>query len=79
MKKKRRKKEMRTIDMQVVLLCAVMAVAATFGFMTGAAAFLDVRLQECDPAAVVGIGCTVGGLLWGILLIANCRKISKDG
>lgn len=69
---------MKTIDMELVLVCAVMAVAATFGLMTGAAAFLGVRLQECDTTAVVGIGCTLGGLLWGILLIANCRRMSKN-
>lgn len=69
---------MKTIDMELVLVCAVMAAAAAFGLMTGVAAFLGVRLQECDTAVVVGIGCTLGGLLWGILLIANCRKMSKN-
>ena len=80
--KKAGRKAMKTrnaIDMELVLLCALMAVVATFGLITGVAALLDVRLQECDAAVVVGIGCTLSGLFWGILLIANCHKVSRKG
>lgn len=68
---------MKTVDMETILLCAIIAVAGAFGALAGAAAFIGIRFQECNAVALTGIGCTLGGILWGILLILNRNMVSK--
>lgn len=70
---------MKTVDMETVLLCALIAVVGAFGIVAGAAAFAGIRFQECNAAVLTGIGCTLGGVLWGILLIFNRNMVSKRG
>lgn len=70
---------MRRIDIETILLCALIAVVGVFGIMTGAAAFAGVRFAECNGALLAGGGCTLGGLIWGILLIFNRNMVSKEG
>lgn len=72
---------MRTkrVDMETILLCAIMAVAGTFGIVVGGAAFAGVRLQECNTTLLAGGSCAFWGIIWGILLIFNCNTVSKKG
>ena len=69
----------KTIDMEVIMICALMAVVGTLGIVMGTAAFMGIRFQECNGTAVIGTGCTLWGLLWGILLIFNRNLVSKRG
>lgn len=68
---------MRRIDMETVMLCALIAVIGAFGLVAGGAAFAGISFQECNSAVLVGSGCTLGGLFWGILLIFNSNRVSK--
>ena len=70
---------MKRINMEVILLCAVMAAAGAFGIIAGGAAFAGVRFQECNETLLAGCGSAVWGLLWGILLIFNSNLVSKRG
>ncbi|MCI5874939.1 MAG: hypothetical protein PUJ55_02585 [Clostridiales bacterium] len=70
---------MKRIDMETILLCAIMAVAGAFGMIAGGAAFAGVRFQECNAVLLAGGGCGLGGILWGILLIFNSNMVSKRG
>lgn len=70
---------MKTVDMETILLCALIAVVGAFGLLAGAAAFAGIRFQECNAALLAGIGCTLGGVFWGILLIFNRNMVSKRG
>lgn len=70
---------MKAVDMETIILCAVMAVAGTFGILAGAAAFAGIRFQEYNAAVLAGIGCGIWGILWGVLLIFNSNKVSKRG
>lgn len=78
-KKDKEKKKMRRVDMETVALCALIAVIGAFGMVAGAAAFMGISFQECNAAALTGIGCTLGGVLWGSLLILNRHLVSKEG
>lgn len=69
---------MNRVDMETVLICALIAVVGAFGAVTGIVAFAGVRFQECNAALVAGGGCTLGGVLWGILLIFNRNMVSKQ-
>lgn len=68
---------MKTVDMETVLLCAIIAVAGAVGMLAGTAAFIGIRFRECDAAVLTGAGCTLGGILWGVLLIVNRNMVSK--
>lgn len=68
---------MRRIDMETVVLCALIAVIGAFGLVAGVAAFAGIRFQECNSGILAGSGCTLGGVLWGILLIINSNRVSK--
>lgn len=70
---------MKRVDIETILLCAIMAVAGAFGIVAGGAAFAGVRFQECNTALLVGGGCAFWGILWGILLIFNSNMVSKRG
>lgn len=78
-REKKEKKKMRRVDMETVALCALIAVIGAFGIVAGTAAFMGIRFQECNVAALTGIGCTLGGILWGSLLIFNRNIVSKEG
>ncbi len=62
---------MGKIDMETVMVCALMAMAAAFGMVVGAAAFMGIDLGTANLAAWMGSGCGLGGILWGILLVYN--------
>lgn len=68
---------MRTLDLERIVICAVMALCGAFGLVTGIAAFAGICLRECSAVALSGVIGTIGGLLWGILLIFNSNKLSK--
>lgn len=72
-------KKMRRVDMETIILCAIIAIAGAFGVLAGGAAFLGVRFQDLNSVWLTGGGCTLGGLLWGILLIFNSNMVSKRG
>lgn len=78
-KKDKEKKKMRRVVMETVALCALIAVIGAFGMLSGAAAFIGIRFQECNAAVLTGIGCTLGGILWGSLLILNRHNMSNEG
>lgn len=69
---------MRRLDMETIIICAVMAIVGTFGIMAGIAAFAGVSFQECNTVLLTGICCGVSGIAWGILLIANSNKWIKQ-
>ena len=69
----------KRIDMEVIMICALMAVVGTLGIIMGTAAFIGIRFQECNGTVVFGTGCTLWGILWGILLIFNRNLVSKRG
>lgn len=68
---------MSRVDMETVLICAVIAIVGAFGAVAGLVTFAGVRFQECNAALLTGGGCTLGGVLWGILLIFNRNMVSK--
>lgn len=68
---------MRRIDIETVMLCALAAIIGAFGVVAGIAAFAGIRFQECNSAVLAGSGCTLGGIIWGILLIFNSNHLSK--
>lgn len=70
---------MKTLDMETIMVCAVMALAGALGIVAGAAAFAGIRFQECNAAVLIGIGCTLWGVIWGTLLIFNSNIVSKRG
>lgn len=70
---------MKTVDMETIMVCAIMAAAGAFGIMAGIAAFAGIRFQECNAVVLTGIGCTLWGMIWGVLLIFNSNKVSKRG
>ncbi len=70
---------MKRIDVETILLCAIMAVAGAFGMIAGGAAFAGVRFQECNAAFLAGGGFALWGILWGILLIFNSNMVSDRG
>lgn len=69
--------KMRRVDMETILICALIAVVGAFGIVTGIAAFIGVKFQECNAALLSGGGCMLGGIIWGILLIINSNMVSK--
>lgn len=69
----------KRIDMEVIMVCAVMAMAGAIGIVIGTAAFMGIHFQECNGTVVIGTGCTLWGLIWGILLIFNRNLLSKRG
>lgn len=68
---------MRTYDIETIIICAVAAIAGSLGMIAGGAAFAGVRFSECNPVLLTGTCCTLGGVLWGILLILNCKNLQK--
>jgi hypothetical protein len=66
------------VDIETIIICAVMAISGSIGILTGGAAFAGIRFSECNHAVLAGVGCTLSGLLWGILLIANGKNWMKN-
>ncbi len=71
-------KKMKTVDMELILLCALMAVIGAFGLVTGVVLLLGIRFQECNAALLTGAVCGLWGILWGSLLIQNRNLVSKN-
>ena len=69
---------MRKIDVETVIICAVMAMAGAVGLVAGVAAFVGIRFQECDRTVLTGICLILVGILWGILLIFNSNRWIKS-
>ena len=65
---------MKTVDMELILLCALMAAIGAFGLVTG----VVLLFQECNAALLTGIVCGLWGILWGSLLIQNRNLVSKN-
>lgn len=70
---------MKTVDMEMIVVCAVMAAAGALGILAGIAAFAGIRFQECSTALLIGTGGILWGVIWGVLLIFNSNKVSKRG
>ncbi|MBO5070764.1 MAG: hypothetical protein J6C37_10455 [Roseburia sp.] len=68
---------MRRLDMETIIICAVMAMAGAVGLVAGVAAFAGIQFQECDGAVLTGICLVLGGVMWGILLIFNSNPSTK--
>ena len=64
---------MKTVDMELILLCALMAAIGAFGLVT-----FGIQFQECNAALLTGIVCGLWGILWGSLLIQNRNLVSKN-
>lgn len=70
-------KKMKTVDMELILLCALMAAIGAFGLVTGVVLLFGIQFQECNAALLTGIVCGLWGILWGSLLIQNRNLVSK--
>ena len=68
---------MRRIDIETVLICAVMAMVGAVGLVAGTAAFFGIRFRECNGAILIGICVGLVGIIWGILLIFNRNQLEK--
>ena len=71
-------KKMKTVDMELILLCARMAASGAFGLVTGVVLLFGIQCQECNAALLTGIVCGLWGILWGSLLIQNRNLVSKN-
>ena len=69
---------MKTVDMELILLCALMAAIGAFGLVTGVVLLFGIQFQECNAALLTGIVCGLWGILWGSLLIQNRNLVSKN-
>ena len=74
---------MKTVDMELILLCALMAAIGAFGLVTGVVLLfvgllVGIQFQECNAALLTGIVCGLWGILWGSLLIQNRNLVSKN-
>ena len=67
-------KKMKTVDMELILLCALIAAIGAFGLVTGVVLLFGIQFQECNAAMV----CGLWGILWGSLLIQNRNLVSKN-
>lgn len=70
---------MKAVDMETVLLCGLIAVVAAFGCVVWFAAMTGTQFGDWNGAVLTGIGCSLAGIFWGILLIFNSNKPSKRG
>ena len=43
-------KKMKTVDMELILLCALMAAIGAFGLVTGVVLLFGIQFQECNAA-----------------------------
>ena len=43
-------KKMKTVDMELILLCALMAAIGAFGLVTGVVLLFGIQFQECNTA-----------------------------
>ena len=68
---------MRTIDMEMVMVCGITALVAALGMVMGMIVILGVQFGECNAAFVVGSYFAMSGLLWGILMLKNYDKMVK--
>ena len=68
---------MRKIDVETIIICAVMAMAGAVGLVAGVAAFIGIQFQECDRSVLTGICLGLVGIFWGILLIFNSNNSTK--
>ena len=55
---------MKTVDMELILLCALMAAIGAFGLVTGVVLLFGIQFQECNAALLTGIVCGLWGILW---------------
>ena len=69
---------MKTVDMELILLCALIAAIGAFGLVTGVVLLFGIQFQECNAALLTGIVCGLLGILWGSLLIQNRNLVSKN-
>ena len=65
-------KKMKTVDMELILLCALIAAIGAFVLLSG------IQFQECNAVLLTGIVCGLWGILWGSLLIQNRNLMSKN-
>ena len=68
---------MKRIDIETILICAVMALVGAVGLVIGVAAFVGIRFQECNGSILIGICVGLVGIIWGILLIFNRKQWEK--
>lgn len=55
---------MKTVDMELILLCALMAAIGAFGLVTGVVLLFGIQFQECNahcsPELCAGLGHIMG-------------------
>lgn len=68
---------MRTIDIEMVIVCGVMALAAALGVVMGLFVIFEATIAECNGAIVVGCYVSMSFLMWGLLLLKNYDKVIK--
>lgn len=69
---------MRKLDLETIIICAIIASVGSVGLVVGAAAFIGINFQEGDGAKLAGICIALGGIIWGILLIFNSNQLTKQ-
>lgn len=65
---------MKKVDVETILLCAVMAVAGAVGIVAGLAAFTGINFQECNALLLFSGSSVLGGIIWWILLNFNSKR-----
>lgn len=70
-------KKMKTVDMELILLCALIAAIGAFGLVTGVVLLFGIQFQECNAVLLTGIVCGLWGILWGSLLIRSEPDVEK--
>lgn len=68
----------KKIDMETIIICAVMAMVGAVGLVAGVAAFIGIQFHECDRKVLTGVCLGLVGILWGILLIFNRNQWTKS-
>ena len=55
---------MKTVDMELILLCALMAAIGAFGLVTGVVLLFGIQFQECNAALLPEL-CAGSGAYYG--------------
>ena len=68
---------MKTIDLEMVITCGIMAFVAALGIVSAIVVFLGVRIYDCNAAVLSGSYFAISGIIWVILLVMNLEKMIK--
>lgn len=65
---------MKSIDKELVGLCALIALIAALGVIAVVLVFTGMRVEACSPTVLATAYCSLSGLFWGTLLIFNLHE-----